>query len=76
MMSARGTEGASLHRLILSTQDAVPERIPSLSFHHKLSARILYLNLRIDLGSESVFLISCPTFREETTELGLESEPE
>lgn len=53
-----------------------PLRILSLSFPHKLSVRILYLNLRIDLGSESVFLISCPTFREETSKLLLESKPE
>lgn len=32
----------------------------SLSFCHELSVRIPYLNLRIDLGSSSVFLINSP----------------
>lgn len=39
----------------------------SLSFHHELSVRIPYLNLKIDLGSSSVFLINSPAFREEAT---------
>lgn len=43
-----------------------------LSFHHELSVRISYLNLRIDLGSSSVLLINSPAFREEATKLLVE----
>lgn len=64
------------NELIHLVQDLAPERTLSLSFRHQLSVRILYINLRIDLGSRSVFLISCPTFREEMTKLLLESKLE